>query len=140
MNSRLALKTMFQGSTMPHTILTQRAEPERTLELPYFIDVAHAAEHGGLDSLHFADTLTESGQGGRGTLDPLALLGALAAVTERIGLAAKPTTNPWIEAQNRTCHSSRHTDSRRSGKALHRCTTSTSINDSSLPETQSCSL
>lgn len=72
------------------------------LDLDHFIDVAHTAERGVVDSLFFADApgvaefrprfMAQSG------FDPIDLLAALIPVTEHVGLAATASTTysaPW---------------------------------------------
>ncbi len=69
--------------------------PERVTDLGYFQELARAAERGRLDSLFLADGLALPGtvrHNALGGLEPLTLLSALAAVTERIGLIATVST------------------------------------------------
>jgi FMN-dependent oxidoreductase (nitrilotriacetate monooxygenase family) len=67
--------------------------PERTLDLDYYADIARTAERATIDSLFLADGLSAGRRSGaRGGLEPLTLLSALAAVTERIGLIATAST------------------------------------------------
>lgn len=64
-------------------------------DLSYYRELALAAEAAKLDSIFFADQLTlgeEVVHSTRGELEPLTLLGALAAQTERIGLIATAST------------------------------------------------
>lgn len=68
------------------------AEPARTLDLDYHVEIARTAERGGFDSVFYADTLTAAGQGGRGALEPVTLLSALAASTDHIGLIGTVST------------------------------------------------
>lgn len=66
-----------------------------SLEIGHFQHLAQIAEAGRLDSVFFADSPGLAGDIGRrpaGTLDPLIVLTALAAVTSRIGLIATAST------------------------------------------------
>lgn len=70
----------------------------RLLDAKYFTDLARTAERGKLDSIFFADNLSLSAWGKFGTnvvggLEPLTLLAAIAAGTERIGLIATSSTS-----------------------------------------------
>ncbi|MGW7056065.1 LLM class flavin-dependent oxidoreductase [Streptomyces sp. NPDC054887] len=72
-----------------------RTQPERVTDLRYFQDLARTAERGLLDSVFFADGLALWGKvrhNALGGFEPLTLLSALAAVTERIGLIATVST------------------------------------------------
>ncbi|MFI1159363.1 LLM class flavin-dependent oxidoreductase [Streptomyces sioyaensis] len=72
-----------------------RTQPERVTDLRYFQDLARTAERGLLDSIFFADGLALWGKvrhNALGGFEPLTLLSALAAVTERIGLIATVST------------------------------------------------
>jgi len=70
------------------------SQPERTLDIDYFANIARTAERGKLQSLFLADALGGGGQGNgtAGGLEPLTLLSALAAVTEHVGLIATAST------------------------------------------------
>ena len=60
-------------------------------DLSYYRDLALAAEAAKLDSIFFADQLAlgdEIAHAARGELEPVTLLGALAALTEHIGMIA----------------------------------------------------
>jgi FMN-dependent oxidoreductase (nitrilotriacetate monooxygenase family) len=64
-------------------------------DLTHYRDLALAAEAAKLDSVFFADHVAlgeDLGHAARGELEPLTLLGALAALTERIGLIATAST------------------------------------------------
>ncbi|WP_328967600.1 LLM class flavin-dependent oxidoreductase [Streptomyces sp. NBC_00239] len=71
------------------------SSPERVTDLAYFQELARTAERGKLDSIFFADGLALWGQArynALGGFEPLTLLSALAAVTERVGLIATAST------------------------------------------------
>jgi FMN-dependent oxidoreductase (nitrilotriacetate monooxygenase family) len=75
------------------------ARPEAFLDLEYYVDWARTAERGKFDTLFLADELYvwdrfESGVEYSSNVrpEPFTLLGALAAVTDRIGLAATVST------------------------------------------------
>ena len=71
-------------------------QPERTLDLEYFIELAKIAERGKFDTIFFADgfgsELQEYSPSGI-KLDPIIIHAALAAVTKNIGLVATVTTS-----------------------------------------------
>src|SRR4051794_1477249 len=72
-----------------------RTQPERATDLRYFQELALTAERGKLDSLFLADGLALWGKVRHNVLggfEPLTLLSALAAVTERVGLIATVST------------------------------------------------
>ncbi|MET9652878.1 MULTISPECIES: LLM class flavin-dependent oxidoreductase [unclassified Streptomyces] len=72
-----------------------RTQPERVTELAYFQQLARTAERGLLDSVFLADGLALWGNArynALGGFEPLTLLSALAAVTERVGLIATVST------------------------------------------------
>ncbi|WP_336771106.1 LLM class flavin-dependent oxidoreductase [Paenibacillus sp. MMO-58] len=68
---------------------------ERTFDLAYLTEIAKTAEHAKFDMIFFADgfgsNLNEQSSSAL-KLDPVILISALAAVTEKIGLAATLTT------------------------------------------------
>ena len=71
------------------------AEPDHFLDLDYYVRMAQAAERGKFDTIFFADELYvwdryRSGVESASNIrpEPFTLLGALAATTDRIGLAA----------------------------------------------------
>ena len=70
-------------------------QPERTLDLDYFVELAQIAERGKFDTIFFADQfgrdLEENGPSDI-KLDPVIIQAALAAVTKNIGLVATSTT------------------------------------------------
>jgi FMN-dependent oxidoreductase (nitrilotriacetate monooxygenase family) len=75
------------------------ARPEAFLDLEYYVDWARTAERGKFDTLFLADELYVWDRFDSGVVhssnvrpEPFTLLGALAAVTERIGLAATVST------------------------------------------------
>jgi FMN-dependent oxidoreductase (nitrilotriacetate monooxygenase family) len=77
-------------------------EPRAGLGLPYYRELARIAEAGRLDALFMADNLTIAEYRTQympaALFDPVGLLCALAAVTERIGLIATGSTTysaPW---------------------------------------------
>mgnify|MGYP001167341428 FL=1 len=71
-------------------------QPERTLDLDYFVELAKIAERGKFDTIFFADgfgqELEEYSPSGI-KLDPIIIQSALAAVTKKIGLVATVTTS-----------------------------------------------
>jgi FMN-dependent oxidoreductase (nitrilotriacetate monooxygenase family) len=72
-----------------------RTQPERVTDLRYFQHLAQTAERGLLDSVFLADGLALWGNArynALGGFEPLTLLSALAAVTERVGLIATVST------------------------------------------------
>jgi FMN-dependent oxidoreductase (nitrilotriacetate monooxygenase family) len=72
-----------------------RAEPVRLTALDYHLKIATIAERGKLDAIFFGDTpsLSDNIQfRPQEALDPIALYGALGAVTRNIGLAATIST------------------------------------------------
>ncbi|MGW4633202.1 LLM class flavin-dependent oxidoreductase [Nocardia sp. NPDC004415] len=73
-----------------------RTEEHRVLDVRHFQEVARIAERGKLDSVFFADTLAVGPRVERNALtvfEPVTLLAAIAAVTERIGLIATASTS-----------------------------------------------
>ncbi|MCB5164445.1 LLM class flavin-dependent oxidoreductase [Streptomyces bambusae] len=71
------------------------SQPERITDLAYFQELARTAERGRLDSIFFADGVALWGKARHNALggfEPLTLLSAIAAVTERIGLIATVST------------------------------------------------
>ncbi|MFD6225101.1 LLM class flavin-dependent oxidoreductase [Nocardia asteroides] len=73
-----------------------RTDAHRVLDVRHFQEVARIAERGKLDSVFFADTLAVGPRIERNTLavfEPVTLLSAIAAVTERIGLIATASTS-----------------------------------------------
>jgi alkanesulfonate monooxygenase SsuD/methylene tetrahydromethanopterin reductase-like flavin-dependent oxidoreductase (luciferase family) len=85
-----------------HNVGSWRADGTRAsdlLSLDYYVELARLAERGKLDMMFFAEILYGYEQAGRPcgqmafpTLDPLVLIGALATVTDHIGLAATYST------------------------------------------------
>ncbi|MEL3960931.1 LLM class flavin-dependent oxidoreductase [Lysinibacillus endophyticus] len=71
-------------------------QPERTLDLDYFVELAQIAERGKFDTIFFADAfgqkLEESGPSGF-RIDPIIVHAALAGATKNIGLVATVTTS-----------------------------------------------
>jgi FMN-dependent oxidoreductase (nitrilotriacetate monooxygenase family) len=98
----MRLGLFFEG--VGHHIAAWRdpkVDPYARQSLAHFIDIARTAERGKFDLLFTADTNATFGPDDVDTwvhttaasrLEPLTLLGALAAVTERIGLVATATT------------------------------------------------
>ncbi|WP_194827687.1 LLM class flavin-dependent oxidoreductase [Nocardia sp. XZ_19_231] len=73
-----------------------RTDEQRVLDVRHFQELARIAERGKLDSVFFADTLAVGPRIERNTLtvfEPITLLSAIAAVTERIGLIATASTS-----------------------------------------------
>ncbi|MFC6010598.1 LLM class flavin-dependent oxidoreductase [Nocardia lasii] len=73
-----------------------RTDARRVLDVRHFQQVAQIAERGKLDSVFFADTLAVGPRIERNTMtvfEPVTLLSAIAAVTERIGLIATASTS-----------------------------------------------
>lgn len=71
------------------------SDPFANREVSHFQDLARLAERGRLDSVFFADTpslMTSPARRPAETLDPVVLLSAMSAVTERIGLIATAST------------------------------------------------
>src|SRR5260370_34033300 len=71
------------------------SQPHRATDVTYFQQLAQTAERGLLDSIFFADGLAVWGRlrnNVSGGLEPLTLLAAIAAVTERVGLIATAST------------------------------------------------
>ena len=64
------------------------SQPERVLDVDYFVDIARTAERGKLQSLFLADALG----GNNGGLEPITLLSALASRTQHVGLIATAST------------------------------------------------
>jgi FMN-dependent oxidoreductase (nitrilotriacetate monooxygenase family) len=65
-------------------------------DLGYWVDIAHRAENGGFDALFLGDVLALQQSADRhlsDAMDPLVILSALAAVTERIGLIGTASTS-----------------------------------------------
>jgi FMN-dependent oxidoreductase (nitrilotriacetate monooxygenase family) len=72
------------------------SEPFDNTNLAHFVKLAQIAEAGKMDSVFFGDQPTLMGDPSFrpvGRLDPIPLLGALAAVTQRIGLIATASTS-----------------------------------------------
>jgi FMN-dependent oxidoreductase (nitrilotriacetate monooxygenase family) len=79
-----------------------REDPRSALGLPYYTEIARIAERGKLDSLFLADNIAIAEYRveylPQTLFDPIEMLSALAAVTERIGLIATGSTTysaPW---------------------------------------------
>jgi FMN-dependent oxidoreductase (nitrilotriacetate monooxygenase family) len=82
-----------------------RTDQHRVLDVAHFQDLARTAERGRLDSVFFADGLAVGPRVERNTLavfEPITLLSAMAAVTERVGLIATASTgytSPYLLAR-----------------------------------------
>jgi len=96
MSRELHLNLFIHGRGHHETAWRHPASSRRALsDLAYYRDLALAAEAAKLDSIFFADTLAlgeEVAHAARGELEPLTLLGALAGLTESIGLIATAST------------------------------------------------
>ncbi|MGX1791205.1 LLM class flavin-dependent oxidoreductase [Bosea sp. NPDC055332] len=96
MSRELHLNLFIHGRGHHETAWRHPASTKKALsDLAYYRDLALAAEAAKLDSIFFADALAlgeEVAHAARGELEPLTLLGALAALTERIGLIATAST------------------------------------------------
>ena len=98
----MRLGLFFEG--VGHHVAAWRdpnVDPHARQSLPHYVEIARTAERGKFDLLFTADTNATFGPDDVETwsrtlaasrLEPLTLLGALAAVTERIGLVATATT------------------------------------------------
>jgi alkanesulfonate monooxygenase len=98
----MKLGLFFEG--VGHHVAAWRdpgVDPHARQSLPHYVEIARTAERGKFDLLFTADTNATFGPDDVETwsrtlaasrLEPLTLLGALAAVTERIGLVATATT------------------------------------------------
>jgi FMN-dependent oxidoreductase (nitrilotriacetate monooxygenase family) len=72
-----------------------KTEPDRTVDIAYYREIAEIAERGKFDSLFLADQLALGRNikySAQARLEPLTLLAALATATERIGLIATAST------------------------------------------------
>lgn len=82
-----------------------RTDEHRVLDLAHFQELGRIAERGKLDSVFFADGLATGPRIERNTLavfEPITLLSAIAAVTERVGLIATASTgyySPYLLAR-----------------------------------------
>lgn len=96
MARELHLNLFINGRGHHETAWRHPASTKKALsDLSYYRDLALAAEAAKLDSIFFADQLAlgdELAHAARGELEPITLLGALAAVTSRIGLIATAST------------------------------------------------
>ncbi|QEL25176.1 LLM class flavin-dependent oxidoreductase [Bosea sp. F3-2] len=96
MARELHLNLFINGRGHHETAWRHPASTKKALsDLSYYRDLALVAEAAKLDSIFFADQLAlgdELAHAARGELEPLTLLGALAALTERIGLIATAST------------------------------------------------
>ncbi|MFF2083133.1 LLM class flavin-dependent oxidoreductase [Nocardia sp. NPDC058176] len=73
-----------------------RTDERRVLDVRHFQELGRIAERGKLDSVFFADTLAVGPRVERNALtvfEPVTLLSAIAAVTERVGLIATASTS-----------------------------------------------
>ena len=96
MTRELHLNLFINGRGHHETAWRHPASTRKALsDLSYYRDLALAAEAAKLDSIFFADQLAlgeELAHAARGELEPIVLLGALAASTSRIGLIATAST------------------------------------------------
>lgn len=96
MSRELHLNLFIQGRGHHEAAWRHNASTPRALtDLNHYRDLALAAEAAKLDSIFFADHVAlgqDIGYAARGELEPLTLLGALAALTQRIGLIATAST------------------------------------------------
>lgn len=100
MTKQIHLWAFLQGiGFFPTGWRHERARPEGVFAMDYYARVAKMAEAACFDAIVFGDQLQSRGAGGRTpahlpmpTLDPVSLLMAMAAVTERIGLVATVST------------------------------------------------
>ncbi|MGO4175543.1 LLM class flavin-dependent oxidoreductase [Bosea sp. TAF32] len=96
MARELHLNLFINGRGHHETAWRHPASTKKALsDLSYYRDLALAAEAAKLDSIFFADQLAlgdELAHAARGELEPITLLGALAAATSRIGLIATAST------------------------------------------------
>lgn len=96
MARELHLNLFINGRGHHETAWRHPASTKKALsDLSYYRDLALAAEAAKLDSIFFADQLAlgdELAHAARGELEPLTLLGALAALTSHIGLIATAST------------------------------------------------
>ncbi|UOE43351.1 NtaA/DmoA family FMN-dependent monooxygenase [Agromyces larvae] len=68
--------------------------PTATTDVDYFVNIAKISERGALDGIFLADgPAYQGGRAGGGKLDPIVLLTAVAAATERIGVIATASTS-----------------------------------------------
>ncbi|MFY7837764.1 MAG: LLM class flavin-dependent oxidoreductase [Novosphingobium sp.] len=100
MSKQIHLWAFLQGiGFFPTGWRHPRARPEGVFSMEYYARVAKMAEDACFDAIVFGDQLQSRGAGGRTpgrlampTLDPVSLLMAMAAVTERVGLVATVST------------------------------------------------
>lgn len=96
MARELHLNLFINGRGHHETAWRHPSSTKKALsDLSYYRDLALAAEAAKLDSIFFADQLAlgdELAHAARGELEPVTLLGALAALTEHIGLIATAST------------------------------------------------
>lgn len=98
MSNKLVLTATVMGVGMHLGAWRHRAEdPFSYLDLGFFQNVARLAERGRLHGLFLADTLAVSEENferpNLGAMDPITVLGALAATTRHIGLIATASTS-----------------------------------------------
>lgn len=98
MSSDIILNATIMGVGMHLGAWRHRSEnPSDYLNIDYYRQVAQLAEYGKIHALFLADTLAVSEENferpNLGAMDPTAVLGALAAVTSRIGLVATASTS-----------------------------------------------
>ncbi len=72
-----------------------RSQPHRVFDADYYQEIGKAAEAALFDAVFFADgpaLRSEAAYSTAGRLEPITVLGAIAAATERIGLIATAST------------------------------------------------
>lgn len=72
-----------------------RSNPELAVTAGHYVNIAQIAERGGLDSVFFADSVSVGRNlrfNGHTNLEPITLVSAIAACTERIGLIVTAST------------------------------------------------
>jgi len=107
MTKQVHLWAFLQGiGYCPSGWRLETAQPENVFSMEYYARVAQMAEAGCLDAIVFGDQIQSRGANGHTperlampTLDPIVLLGAMAAVTENIGLVATVSTTFFEPAE-----------------------------------------
>ena len=107
MSRQIHLWAFLQGiGYCPSGWRHEQAQPENVFSMDYYTRVARLAESGCLDAIVFGDQIQSRGAGGHTperlampTLDPIALLGAMSAVTDHIGLVATVSTTYFEPAE-----------------------------------------
>ena len=107
MSGQVHLWAFLQGiGYCPSGWRHELAQPENVFSMDYYARVARLAEGGCIDAIVFGDQIQSRGANGHTperlampTLDPIVLLGAMAAVTEKIGLVATVSTTFFEPAE-----------------------------------------